>query len=311
MEKIYNKKFSNSDNDKKKPKRIGLKIFLGGMIILGSGNFVKLIKENTKGSPNIQITFNIPEPQVDENQALAEAAEVKFDKIEQKEINEYREYVEEYYGDLSSNIKDAIVKVGTLLSYDMRVSENTEEAEILSKKYNDYYSNEGEASLNSLETGKGICYNYTEIFNAIINSEENMEAYDINGTSNNEWHTWSLVKDEYGQYQQVDMTWIDSIKEEIDNTNAINRFINLNVLHITNKTFGDGNKELPDHELTQSTKELVKQVIGQEYREANVIIKGCRYALKVINPVTGVIIVAIYAKHQNNKRKYRIRSQSL
>lgn len=319
-----NTKYSKTatTNKKKKKKYRGLKIFLGGMILLGSAGITcKLVKDffPSHGSKEEVIEEVNVEDYKMESPEIVEAVENAYEQVNVDDVLEYREFVDDHYGnDLSPKVKDAIVKVGTILTYDNRVAENTEGATELSKMYNDWDTNIGEASLQAIETGQGICNNFTQIFNALINDENDMEAYYVKGTADGGSHGWSLVCDENGQYQQVDMTWIDNMQEQTStkDTNVIgavsqnlDNFINFTVLGRDGAMIGEASKELPDHSMDEASKELIEQVTGESFDNGNVVLKVGGTIVKVGGGAAAIAAVAAYIKHKQ-KQKDRQRGRS-
>lgn len=255
-----------------------------------------------------------------ETPEIVEAVEDAYEQVNMDDVLEYREFVDGHYGDdLSPKVKDAIVKVGMVLSYDTRATENTEGATELSQMYNDWDTNVGEASLQAIETGKGICYNFTQIFNALINDENDMEAYYIRGTANGENHGWSLIRDENGQYQQVDMTWIDNMQEQTSTKDMnligtmsqnFDNFIKFTILGKDGAVLGEASKELPDHTMDETSKKLIEQVTGQPFEKGNVILKVGGTVVKVGGGAAALVAVAAYIKHkQKQKQKERERER--
>ena len=184
--------------------------------------------------------------------------------------------------------------------------------------YNDWDTNIGEASLQAIETGQGICNNFTQIFNALINDENDMEAYYVKGTADGGSHGWSLVCDENGQYQQVDMTWIDNMQEQTStkDTNVIgavsqnlDNFINFTVLGRDGAMIGEASKELPDHSMDEASKELIEQVTGESFDNGNVVLKVGGTIVKVGGGAAAIAAVAAYIKHKQ-KQKDRQRGRS-
>lgn len=234
----------------------------------------------------------------------------QYKEIKEEEIKDYRAFLDKHYSFLSEEVRDAITKVGVILEYDNDVNkilgadENTVMSNDKVRIYNEY-----NGSKIALEENQGICINYTEILNTIINYEyDDIEAYLMTGKSSGLSHGWSLIKDNDGEFKQIDMTNLDSLYNEQKDLTLIENAINFIFLNKDGKVVNNSVIKLPNHEFDNTSKQIIEELQNKKIKQEKInkmfsIIITSSNVLCIINGLSIIIAYYIISKNKYNKSK--------
>ena len=240
------------------------KFWISASLVLGigiSGCAYKLYKKIDNTS-EYQIVENAKEQITTDENVINNLVNEKFKDINEEDIKDYRDFLDKNYSFLSEEACDAITKVGVILEYDNDVYKilETDENNVMSNDKVRIY-NEYNGSKIALEENQGICVNYTEILNTIINhTYDDIEAYLITGELNGLSHGWSLIKDTDGKLKQIDMTNLDSLYNEQKDLTPTEKFINFTVFNIDGKVVSNSVAELPNHKFDDVSIQIIKKL---------------------------------------------------